>query len=69
VLVLILSLFTKQWHDTILMCGNKLFKMAHFTATITTIVAEETTKLFINNILNIMVFLKNCLGDQDTWFH
>ena len=39
---------TRQGHDIILVYVDKLIKMAHFIATITTI--EETTRLFVDHV-------------------
>ena len=36
---------TKQGHDAILVCIDKLSKMAHFIATVTTVITEETSRL------------------------
>ena len=38
---------TKQKHDAMLVCVDKLSKMAHFIAIVTTIIAEETSRLVI----------------------
>ena len=38
---------TKQGHDAILVCVDKLSKMTHFIATMTTNTAERTSKLFL----------------------
>ena len=43
---------TKQGHDAIFVCVDKLSKMAHFMATTTTVTAEETTKLFRVHVHN-----------------
>ena len=42
--------FTRQGHDAILVCVDKLSKMAHFIATVTIVTIEETTRLFIDHI-------------------
>ena len=58
----------KQGHDAILVCVDKLSKMAHFIATITTVTAEETTRLFIDHIYEHHGFHLKLVNDRDTRF-
>ena len=39
---------TKQGHDALLVCVDKLSKMAHFIARVTTVITKETSRLFID---------------------
>jgi hypothetical protein len=58
----------KQGHDAILVCINKLTKMPHFIATVTTIIVEETTRLFIDHVFKIHDLLHKLISDWNTRF-
>jgi hypothetical protein len=45
-------------YDSILVAVDCLTNMAHFIPCTTTISGEGTTKLFLNHVFSIMVFLK-----------
>ena len=50
------------------MCVDKLSKMAHFIATVTTITTEETSRLIIDFVYKHHGFPGNLVSDQDTRF-
>ena len=58
---------TKQGHDAIiLVCVDKLSKMAHFIATMTTITAKETSRLFIDFVYKHHGLPRKLVSDRDT---
>ncbi len=59
---------TKQGHDAILVCVDKLSKMAHFIATVTTVTAEETSRLFIDFVYKHHGLPRKLISDRDTRF-
>lgn len=59
---------TRQGHDAILVCVDKLSKMAHFIATVTTVTAEETSRLFIDNVFKHHGLPEKLISDRDTRF-
>lgn len=59
---------TTQGHDAILVCVDKLSKMAHFIATVTTVTAEETSRLFIDNVFKHHGLPEKLISDRDTRF-
>ena len=59
---------TKQGHDAILVCVDKLSKMAHFIATVTTVTTEETSRLFIDFVYKHHGLLRKLVNDRDTRF-
>jgi hypothetical protein len=59
---------TKQEHDAILVSVDKLSKMAHFIAIVTTITTEETTRLFVDHVFKIHGLLHKLVSNQDTRF-
>jgi hypothetical protein len=50
---------TKQGHDAIFVCVDKLSKMAHFMATTTTVTAEETARLFRDHVYKLLPPFQN----------
>jgi hypothetical protein len=59
---------TKQGHDAILECVDKLSKMAHFIATVTTITTEETSRLFIDFVYKNHGLPRKLVSNRDTRF-
>ena len=57
---------TRQGHDAILVCVDKLSKMAHFIATVTTVTAEGTSRLFIDVVFKHHGLPEKLISDQDT---
>jgi hypothetical protein len=55
-------------HDAILVCMDKLTKMAHFIATLTIVTKEETPRLFINNVFKHHGLPGKLISDLDTQF-
>ena len=59
---------TKQGDDAILVCVDKLSKIAHFIATMTTITAEKTSRLFIDFMYKHHGLHSKLVSNQDIWF-
>jgi hypothetical protein len=57
---------TKQGHDAILVCVDNLSKMAHFIVPVTTITAEETSRLFRDFVYKHHGLPRNIVSDRDT---
>ena len=60
---------TRQGHDAILVCVDKLSKMAHFIATVTTVTVEEASRLFIDNVFKHHGLPEKLISNRDTRFN
>ena len=56
---------TTDKHDTIVVIVDRLSKMAHFTATVTTITTLQLATLFIESIIRLHGLPANIISDQD----
>jgi hypothetical protein len=59
---------TKQGHDAIFLCVDKLSKMAHFMATTTTMTTEEMARLFRDRVYKLHGILLKLISDRDARF-
>ena len=58
---------TKQRHNAILVCVDKMSKMAHFIAIVITIIAKKS-RLFIDFVYKHHGFPRKLVSDRDTCF-
>ena len=64
----IIELSISNDHDVIYVCVDRLMKMAHFCLTISNVIAEQTTQLYLQNIFKLHGLSNNIISDRGTQF-
>jgi hypothetical protein len=59
---------TKQGHDAIFVCVNKLSKMTHFMVTTTIVTTEETARLFRDHVYKLHGICLKLISDRHARF-